>query len=257
MEEDRVTIDIDDINDPADTNESLFLKYKNDPDVYNRNDIVNKFIYLADIISKKFINRGIDYEDIYQVACIALIKAVERFSLDKGVKFVSFATPTIIGEIKRFFRDKGSVIRIPRRIYEVYQKVNYAREYLSQELHRVPRVDEIAKHLNIGEETVLEIIESWNAYNMQSFDQNVYSDDDLELHETIGSDDSTFERIENRDFLEKSLDKFNQAEKEFIRMRYFSNKTQKEIADKLSVSQMYVSRLERKVIEKFRTILIK
>lgn len=240
-----------------DENELLFIKFKNDPRVENRNEIVNKYLYLADIISKKFVNRGIDYEDIHQVACIALIKAVERYSLDKGVKFISFATPTIIGEIKRFFRDKGSVIRIPRRIYEVYQKVNHAREYLAQELQRIPRVDEIAKYLSISEETVLEIIESGNAYNMQSFDQNVYTDDDIELHETIGSDDITFERIENRDFLKKSLEKFNQAEKEFIRMRYFNNRTQKEIADKLGVSQMYISRLERKVLEKFRTILKK
>ena len=88
-----------------------------------------------------------DYEDIYQVACIALIKAVERFSPDKGFKFVSFATPTIVGEIKRYFRDKSSAIRIPRRIYEVYQKVNLARDQLSQELHRTPRVDEIAVFL--------------------------------------------------------------------------------------------------------------
>lgn len=240
-----------------DENESLFVKYKNEPSAENRNNIVNKYLYLAEIISKKFTNRGIDYEDIYQVACIALIKAVERYSLDKGVKFVSFATPTIIGEIKRFFRDKGAVIRIPRRIYEVYQKVNHAKEYLTQQLHRTPRVDEVAKYLNISEETVLEIIESGNAYNLQSFDQNVYSDDDLEFHETIGAEDITFERIENRDFLEKSLERFNDLEKEFIKMRYFNNKTQKEIADKLGVSQMYVSRLERKVIEKFRTLLKK
>lgn len=242
------------LNSPSD-DDILFAKFKADPNVHNRNNIVSKYLYLAEIISKKFLNRGIDYEDIFQVACIALIKAVERFSPDKGVKFVSFATPTIIGEIKRFFRDKGSVIRIPRRIYEVYQKVNHAREYLTQELHRAPRIDEIAKYLNISEETVLEIIESGNAYNLQSFDQNIFADDDIELHETIGSEDYSFERIENRDFLEKSLDRFNQAEKEFISMRYFSNKTQKEIADKMGVSQMYVSRLERKVIERFRTIL--
>ncbi|MCX7709834.1 MAG: SigB/SigF/SigG family RNA polymerase sigma factor [Clostridia bacterium] len=240
-----------------DENESLFIQYKNNPNVDIRNEIVSKYLYLADIISKKFLNRGMDYEDIHQVASIALIKAVERYSLDKGVKFISFATPTIIGEIKRFFRDKGSVIRIPRRIYEVYQKVNHAREHLAQELQRIPRVDEIAKYLNISEETVLEIIESGNAHNMQSFDQNVFSDDDVELHETIGTEDITFERIENRDFLEKTLDKFNQAEKEFIRMRFFSNKTQKEIADKMGVSQMYISRLERKVLEKFRTFLKK
>jgi len=243
------------INASYDANELLFIKYKNSPSADNRNEIVNKHLYLAEIISKKFVNRGIEYEDIYQVACIALIKAVERFDMDKGVKFVSFATPTIIGEIKRFFRDKGSVIRIPRRIYEIYQKVNHAREHLTQELHRAPRVNEIAEYLNIDEETVLEIIESWNAYNIQSFDQNIYNDDDLELHETIGEDDATFERIENRDFLEKSLHRFNDAEREFIKMRYFRNRTQKEIAARLGVSQMYVSRLERKVLEKFRKIM--
>ena len=111
--------------------------------------------------------------------------------------------------------------------------------------------------LNIEEETVLEIIESWNAYNLQSFDQHAYADDDIELHETLGAEDVTFEKIGNRDFLEKSLDKFNQAEKEFIKMRYFNGKTQKEIAEKLGVSQMFISRLERKVIERFRKVLEK
>lgn len=243
------------LNSAADENDALFAKYLKEPSAVHRNEIVSKYMYLAEIISRKFLNRGLDYEDIFQVACIALIKAVERFDPGKGVKFVSFATPTIIGEIKRYFRDKGSVIRIPRRIYEVYQKVNHAREYLSHELQRIPRVDEIAKYLNISEENVLEIIESSNAYNIQSFDQTVYNDDDLELHETIGADDTTFERIENRDFLEKSLSRFNEAEKEFIRMRYFRGKTQKEIAEKLGVSQMYVSRLEKKVLDRFRTIL--
>jgi RNA polymerase sigma-B factor len=237
--------------------EKLFLEYKNNPSAEYRNVIVSKYLYLAEIISKKFLNRGIDYEDIYQIACIALIKAVERFSLDKGVKFISFATPTIVGEIKRYFRDKGSTIRIPRRIYEVYQKVNHARETLTQELQRIPRVDEIAKYLKISAETVLEITESWNVYTIQSFDQYAYADDDVELYETIGAEDGIFEKIENRDFLEKSLDKFNQAEKQFLNMRYFQKKTQKEIADKLNVSQMYVSRLEKKVIDKFRKLLTK
>jgi len=233
----------------------LFASYQKDRSVSIRNEIVSRYLYLAEIISKKFLNRGIEYEDIYQIASIALIKAVERFNPDKGVKFVSFATPTIVGEIKRYFRDKASAIRIPRRIYEIYQKVNHAKEHLAQKLQRSPRVDEIARYLNISEETVLEIIESWNAYNMQSFDQNVHNDDDTELHETIGEDDIAFERIENRDFLEKSLNRFNDTEKEFIKLRYFNNKTQKQIADRLGVSQMYVSRLERKVLERFRTII--
>jgi len=240
------------------TDEELFARYQKNRSAVIRNEIVSKYLYLAEIISKKFLNRGLDYDDIYQVACIALIKAVERFSLDKGVKFVSFATPTIIGEIKRYFRDKGSVIRIPRRIYEVYQKVNLAREQLMQELQRAPKIEEIAAFLNISEEMVLEIIESRNAYNIQSIEQNAFlDDDDVELQETIGEDDSLFERIENRDFLQNSLEYFNDAEKDFIVMRYFENKTQKTIAEKLGVSQMYISRLERKVIDKFRKLLNK
>ncbi|MEN8905798.1 MAG: SigB/SigF/SigG family RNA polymerase sigma factor [Clostridiales bacterium] len=235
--------------------DELFDNYKITRDVSVRNQIVQKYLYLAEIISKKFLNRGMDYEDIYQVASIALIKAVERYDDTKEVKFVSFATPTVVGEIKRFFRDKGSVIRVPRRIYEVYQKVNSAKENLTQKLQRAPKVDEISEYLNIGSEQVLEIIESWNAYNMQSFDQNVFDNDDLELHETIGSDDNTFERIENRDFIEKSLNKFNEGEREFIKMRYFGSSTQKQIAEKFGVSQMYISRLERKILERFRSIL--
>lgn len=245
------------LNQNIDDDEVLFDNYQKEPSAANRNIIVQKYLYLAEIISKKFINRGIDYEDLYQVSSIALIKAVERFSPDKGVKFVSFATPTIIGELKRFFRDKASVIRIPRRIYELYQRVNQTRELLSQNLQRVPKVEEIAVALNMSEENVLEIIESWNAYNLQSFDQTVYSDDDLELHETIGEEDTSFERIENRDFLEKSLERFNEIEKKFISERYFKNKTQKQIADALGVSQMYVSRMEKKVVDKFKTILNK
>lgn len=241
----------------ADSTEELFAKYSKNRDVAIRNEIVKRYLYLAEIISKKFINRGVEYDDIHQVASLALIKAVERFSPDKGFKFASFATPTIVGEIKRYFRDKSSSIRIPRRIYEEYHRVNNARDHLMQQLGRVPRPDEIAGYLGIGEEAVLEILESWNAYNIQSLDQNAFEDDDIELHETLGEEDTTFEKIENKDFIEKSLQRFNDVEKEFIRMRYFNKKTQKEIADKMGVSQMYVSRLEHKVLDRFRLILSK
>ncbi|HOJ12229.1 MAG TPA: sigma-70 family RNA polymerase sigma factor [Clostridiales bacterium] len=237
--------------------QELFSIYNKNPSVKNRNAIVGKYLYLAEIISKKFVNRGVDYDDIFQVASIALIKAVERYKPERGVKFVSFATPTIVGEIKRFFRDKASVIRIPRRIYEDYRKVNMAKEYLTTKLQRVPQVDEIAEYLKISEETVLEIIESQNVHNIKSFDQSAYTDDDIELYETIGDEDRSFERIENLDFLRRSIDKFSDVEKKFIQMRYFENNTQKTIAEELGVSQMYISRMERKVLGKFRTILNK
>lgn len=239
------------------TEKELFEAYRRTRDLKIRNEIISRYLYLADIIAKKFVNRGVESDDIYQVACLALINAVERFDPNAEVKFVSFATPTIIGEIKRYFRDKASIIRIPRRIYEVYQKVNQAREYLMQQLKRAPRVDEIAEYLNMKEETILEIIESWNVYNIQSFDQTVFEEDDLELHETVGEDDETFERINNRDFLEKAMENFNQAEKQFIKMRFFENRTQKDIAKHFNVSQMYISRLEKRTLEKFRYILKK
>ncbi len=235
----------------------LFRRFRDEKDESIRNEIVSRYMYLAEILAKKFINRGVDYDDIYQVACIALINAVERFDVNADVKFVSFATPTIVGEIKRYFRDKASVIRIPRRIYEVYQKVNHARDYLTQQNRRAPKVDEIADYLNLPEETILEIIESWNVYKIQSLDQTLFEEDDLELHETVGEDDETFERINNRDFLEKAIKNFDGIEKTFLRLRYFENKTQKEIAAHFNVSQMYISRLEKKTLEKFRKILRK
>jgi RNA polymerase sigma-B factor len=238
-------------------NKEIFYRYIENPDVETRNEIVSRYLYLAEFASKKFLNRGVEYDDIYQVASLALIKAVERFNPDRGVKFITFAMPTIVGEIKRYFRDKGSTIRVPRRVYESYQKVNLAREYLSHELQRAPRVPEIASYLNISEENVLEIMESWNVHNMNSFDQNVFDNDNLELHETIGWEEEDFERIENIDFLNKSLNRFNETEKLFIKQRYFKNKTQREIAEMLGVSQMYVSRLEKKVIDRFRRILNK
>ena len=238
-------------------NDSLFYLYRDSRDIAIRNEIVGRHMYLIDIISRKFINRGVEYEDLCQIASIALIKAVERFDLGKGVKFVSFATPTIVGEIKRYFRDKGSTIRIPRRIYEIYQKVNQAKEYLSQSLSRTPMVSDIAEYLKISEENVLEIIESWNVYNIQSFEQNAFSEDNLELRETIGEDDFEFEKIENRDFIEKSMAKFSESEREFINLRYMNDMTQKQIATVMNVSQMYISRLEKKIIRKFRLILEK
>lgn len=199
----------------------LFRRFRDEKDESIRNEIVSRYMYLAEILAKKFINRGVDYDDIYQVACIALINAVERFDVNADVKFVSFATPTIVGEIKRYFRDKASVIRIPRRIYEVYQKVNHARDYLTQQNRRAPKVDEIADYLNLPEETILEIIESWNVYKIQSFDQTLFEEDDLELHETVGEDDETFERINNRDFLEKAIKNFDGIEKNIFKIKIF------------------------------------
>jgi len=233
----------------------LFLQYINTGDINYRNAIVSKYLYLADFLSKKFVNRGVEYDDIHQVACMALIKAVERFSPEKGVKFVSFATPTILGEIKRFFRDKSTAIKIPRRLYEARQGLNNARDELTQKLSRVPRADEIASHMGVSVETVLEIIEAGGSTTIKSLDQSVYQDNDSDLGDTLGYDEKTYEKIENRDFIEKTLKLFGEVEREFITLRYIQNLTQKQISEKFGVSQMYISRMEKKILARFRTLL--
>lgn len=232
-----------------------FAAYIKSRDVKIRNEIVSRYLYLPEIIAKKFLGRGVDYDDLYQVASLALIKAVERFNPEVGVKFASFATPTILGEIKRFFRDKSTTMRIPRRIYEVYKKINQATEQLTQKYKRTPTVDEIADYLEISPDLVLESLETGNTQNIMSLDQTVNEDGNFEFHETIGQIDASLDRIADRDFVEKSMREFSEAEQEFIRMRYYSNKSQKAIADKMGVSQMYISRMEKKVLQKLRRIL--
>jgi RNA polymerase sigma-B factor len=233
----------------------LFLNYINTGDVNYRNAIVSKYLGLVEFLSKKFVNRGVDFDDIYQVASMALIKAVERFSPEKGVKFVSFATPTILGEIKRFFRDKSSAIKIPRRLYEARQGLNKAKDELTQKLNRVPRADEIAEYMGLSVETVLEVIEAGSSSTIRSLDQSIFQDNDSDLGDTLGYDEKTYEKIENRDFIEKSLKLFGEIEKKFITLRYIKNLTQKQIAEEFGVSQMYVSRMEKKILNRFRELL--
>lgn len=237
--------------------EQLFSLYQEGKSQEVRNYIVQKYLYIVDIITKKFLNRGIEYEDLFQVASIGLLQAIERYDSERGVKFTSFATPTIIGEIKRYFRDKGNIIRIPRRVYEIYQKVNQAKHALTQTLGRTPKAEEIAEYLNLSEELILEVIESGNVTNIQSLEQSIYGDENAFLNDLVGKEDSTFTLIENRDFIERGMQSFNEAEKEFVKQRYYNKKTQKQIADLLGVSQMYISRLERKILDKFRRLYYK
>ena len=240
-------------NDKHSEDMRMFAEFRVSQSSEIRNAIVSKYLYLADIVTRKFLNRGVEYDDLYQVASIALITAVNRFETDKGVKFSSFATPTMVGEIKKYFRDKVALIRVPRRIYEVYKNVNNAREALTQELGRTPTLSDIADYLNIDVETVIETIESWNIFSMQSYESAVVIDDHLELTELVGDDDPEFENIENRDFLDERLKSLDGIEKTFTRMRYDENMTQKEIAEEMNVSQMYVSRLEKRVLKKLRS----
>ncbi|GAB6085960.1 SigB/SigF/SigG family RNA polymerase sigma factor [Alkaliphilus crotonatoxidans] len=238
----------------------LFKEYSINKELEIRNELVSRYLYIAEILSKKFINKGIDYEDIYQVASLGLIFAIERFDISKGFEFSSFATPTIIGEIKKHFRDKGWSIRVPRRIQELSKKINAAKNTLHQKLQRTPMIKDIAEYLECTEEEVIEAMEASQVYTPKSLDltyDNDGEDKDIQLMDLIGETDKNYDSIENRDFLEKAMDKLNEVEKKVLKDRFFGHKTQMQVADELQVSQMTVSRMEKKIIEKFRKELLR
>lgn len=236
-------------------NQDLFLKYEQTRQQEDRNKIFEKYSYLAEIISKKYNNKGLEYEDIYQIACMGLIYAIDRFDVSKGYEFTSFATPTILGEIKKYFRDKGWSIKVPRKIQEISKKVNEYNNILTNKLQRAPSIKELAEYINCSQEEVLEAFEAGKMFNSQSLDIKFDSgneDSDTTLMDIIGTEDKDFIKIENKDFISKSLQKLNELEKDIIIKRYYLNKTQSEIAKELNISQMTVSRIEKKSLEKLR-----
>ncbi|KGF36806.1 SigB/SigF/SigG family RNA polymerase sigma factor [Peptoniphilus lacrimalis] len=232
----------------------LFLEYYKTKDQDLRTILIEEYLYIAEILSKKYIGKGIDYDDIYQVASIGLIYSVDRFDPTKGYEFSSFATPTIIGEIKKYFRDKGWTIRVPRRIQELSKKIMIAKNKLSQEYQRTPTVEDIAEFLNASPEEIIESMEASKVYTPQSLDIVYDSGDDkkMSLQDLIGEDEKYFDKIDLKDFLLKSMKNLNEVEKTILIDRYFNKKTQIVIAKKLNISQMTVSRIEKKVLEKMR-----
>ena len=234
----------------------LFEEYSRTKDINIRNQIVEKYLYMVDILAKKFINKGVDYDDLYQIGSMALVFAVERFDPNKGYEFTSFATPTIIGEIKRYFRDKGWAVKVPRKWKEISAKLPAAKEALHQRLGRAPLVSEIAEYLGYSEEDILEAMESGQAYGTFSL-QQTYDDGGNEGEASIfekytARDEVGYINFENSEVIKAVLNKLNDQERKVFRMRFFDEKTQQQIADEIGVSQMTVSRLEKKLRDKFR-----
>lgn len=232
--------------------EKDFLKLKETDDTELRNKLIEEHLYIAEILAKKYVNKGIEYEDLFQVASYALILAVDRFDVEKGYRFSSYATPTIIGELKRYFRDKGWVIKVPRRIQEQSNRITKAKNVLNQRLGRVPTINEISDFLDLSEEEVLESIEASQVYSPHSidaiFDTGV-DDGQVSLRDFLGEEDETFEEIEFKEFLKSLASDLTDVETKIFLDRYLDNKTQIIIAEELGVSQMTVSRLEKKIIE--------
>ncbi|NLC03870.1 MAG: SigB/SigF/SigG family RNA polymerase sigma factor [Tissierellia bacterium] len=233
----------------------LFQYYSDNRDKETRDILIEKHLYIAEILSKRYANRGIEYDDIYQVASIGLIYAIDRYDIDKGFEFSSFATPTIIGEIKKYFRDRGWTIRVPRRIQELSKKINDSKIHLAQELQRSPTIADIAEYLKTTEEEILEAMEASKVYTPQSLDITYDSnndDKDINLADIIGEEDIYFSKIDNNDFIMKIIEKLSNIEKEILIDRYINKKTQVVIANNLDISQMTVSRIEKKILEKLR-----
>ncbi len=236
-------------------NYELFIDYRETKSKETRNEIFKKYKYIAEIVSKRFINKGIEYDDIYQIACIGLLYAIDRYDIEKGFEFTSFATPTIIGEIKKYFRDKGWSIRVPRRIQEASKKINDAKDILVQKLQRTPKVKDLSDFLGYTEEDILEAMEASKLFSPKSLDLSLDISDeekDVKIIDLIGTDDKYFSELENQDFVNSVLLKLNKLEKTIINERYYNNKTQAQIAKQIGISQMTVSRVEKKAIEKFK-----
>lgn len=219
-----------------------------------RDKLIKEHLYISEILAKKYSNRGVEYDDLYQIASMGLIMAIDRFTTDRGYEFSSFATPTITGEIKRYFRDKGWVIRVPRKIQELSRKINEAKVELTQKLQRNPKIDEIAEFVEASTEDVIEALEAGHVFAPSSIDQSVDngSDKEISLSDLIGESDDSYEKIDTINYIKETMLKLPDLERKIIYYRFFEKMTQLGISQKLEISQMTVSRLEKKAIKIFR-----
>ena len=221
-----------------------------------RDELVRLHLRLVEHLARRFLNRGEPYDDLLQVGTIGLIKAIDRFDVDRGVEFSTYATPTIVGEIKRHFRDKGWAIRVPRRLQELRISISAATAELTQSLGRSPRISEIARSVGVTEEEVLEGLESANAYTTLSLDATDSTEDSaLSMLETLGEDDEALASVENRESIKPLLERLDPREKHILALRFFRGMTQSQIATEIGVSQMHVSRLHNRTLQQLRESL--
>ena len=232
----------------------LFRLYKEKGDEEARDQLIVSHLNLVRVLASKFKNRGEPLDDLVQVGTIGLIKAIDRFDPERGLEFTTYATPTILGEIKRHFRDKGWSIRVPRRLQELSAKVNQATDELTVELQRSPSVEEIAAKLGVGAEEILEAMESSGAYTSVSLEAGGSSEDDEApaLIDRLGSVDEDLDASDDRMVIDDAISDFSPREQEIVRMRFIDGLTQVEIAKRLGVSQVQVSRLLRRTLRKIQ-----
>ena len=234
----------------------LFKEYAKNPTIELRNQLVEENLYMVDILIRKYLGKGVDYDDLYQVGALALVSAVERFDPEKGFEFKSFATPTILGEIKKYFRDKQWSLKVPRRMKEISSKVQEVKDQLTTSLGRAPTLEEISEHTGFSHEQIMQAMESAKAYGTFSLDSagNSLGDDGEEnlLEKYVGFEEIGYERIEINEIITTVLEKLSDTYRYVFRERFLFNKSQSEIAQALGVSQMTVSRAEKAIVERFK-----
>ena len=232
----------------------LFRRFKEEGDMDAREKLVMSHLNLVRFIANKFKNRGEPIDDLIQVGYLGLLKAIDRFDPSRGLEFTTFATPTIMGEIKRHFRDKGWSVRVPRRLQELSAKVNQATDTLTSQLQRSPTIAEIADYLDATVDEVLEAMESSSAYSSVSLESPSGADDDdtPSVIDRYATEDSDLAFTDDRIIIEEALASFSPRERDVIEMRFLKGMTQIEIAEKLGISQVQVSRLLRRTLKKIQ-----
>ena len=232
----------------------LLRRYHDEGDLAAREELIERYMSLVRSLARRYSYRGEQLEDLVQIGAIGLIKAIDRFDLDRGVELTTYATPNIIGEIKRHFRDKGWSVRVPRGLQELNVQVSKLIEQLTVQLGRSPTIAELANAADVEEEAVLEALESGRAYSSVSLSSGGGSDEDGELDplESLGTLEHEYEVSEDRAVLAPGFKVLDERERRILHLRFFSGMTQSQIAAQIGISQMHVSRLIRRSLEKIR-----
>ncbi|WP_044641153.1 RNA polymerase sigma factor SigB [Risungbinella massiliensis] len=233
----------------------LIEKYQRDGDSNAQDLLVAHYRSLVETLAFKFSRGSEALEDLIQVGMIGLLAAIRRYDADFGRSFESFAVPTIVGEIKRHIRDKTWSVHVPRRIKELGPRIKAAVEELTIKYQRSPKVAEIAEYLEVSQEEVLETMEMGRSYHAVSVDSPVEANNDgsqVTLLDLVGNQDSGFDQVDKKLLLEKVFPVLNEREQEILKLTFFENLSQKQVGEKLEISQMHVSRLQRRALKKLR-----
>jgi RNA polymerase sigma-B factor len=233
----------------------LLIRYHREGDVAAREELVKRFLPFTRDLALRYSYTDEPFDDLFQVASLGLLKAIDRFDPDRGSKFTSFAAPTILGELKRHFRDKGWALHVPRELQERTLAVSRETEDLSKQLGRSPKPREVAVSLRCSVEDVLEAQQAAASYEAASLDAPVAREDDdaASLVDLIGGDDLSYELVRDRDDLATTWDRLPEIERQVLELRFASDLTQREIGDRLGYSQMHVSRVLRRALNRLDT----